>query len=169
MNKRLFITTIAMGILAGCQDQTATNDPVKIHIQSNELTPKLQGEQLKNYFVPGTIEITGRYLVEVIQNQPAFDSYLHPAATMGSTFKKIDFDKEFVLLVAGKPSNHTITFTMEKAELEGGVLQVQLSENVSVDVNSFVSSSLLAYTFPKDGVSKIMIAINGFTTEKSVN
>ncbi|WP_126974229.1 hypothetical protein [Gynurincola endophyticus] len=170
MNKRLLITTVAMGVIASCQNRSSTtDDSTKIHILSNELTPKVQGEQLKNYFVPGSIEITDRYLVEVIQTQSAFDSYLHPAATMGSVFRKIDFENEWVLLVAGKPSGHRTTFTVKKAEQEGGVLQVQLSENVSVDVDSFVSSSLLVYTFPREGVSKIMVAINGYTTEKIVN
>lgn len=171
MIKLIPIYLFSLVIVTACNDATPAED--QTHDMTHEAIDNpevyINGEELKSYYLPNSFQIQDDYLVEVIQDQATFEKFLHPAATMGSTFRLMDFNKEFVLVIAGKTSDLKPHFNIEKISKNGNTLHVHLKEVKETVPESFSITPLWAYSFPKDGVSKIMVAINDYTTEKSVN
>ena len=172
MFKTIFIAIVSVSLWSCGANTPKSEDPTFTKDHSN-MTEKsdmqITGEELKSYFLPNSIQINEPYLVEVIQDRDTFEKYLHPAATMTSKFRDYDFNKEFVLVVAGKTSDLKPYFSVESFKKKDNVLHVHLKEFKENAPESFSITPLVAYAFPKEGISKIMVSINDYAIEKSVN
>lgn len=167
MCKLINIVAVLLILLNSCGNETPSAEEHNHHAIDNEEV-YINGEELHHYYLPNTFKVES-YLVEVIQDSTTFSQYLHPAATMDAKFRNIDYQKEFVLVVAGKSSELTPHFNIESIQKSGSTLHVHLKEVKDSVANSYSITPVLAYSFPKEGISKIMVAINDYTTEKSVN
>jgi hypothetical protein len=99
INKLTLALTLAVNIIATCSCSS----------NRQGITQSIKYSQAKNYFVLNTIDKSS---FNVIGSQQDFDALFGEAATMGKNGEptSIDFDKQSVIAVIMKPTDHPTIF-----------------------------------------------------------
>lgn len=89
----------------------------------------------KNYFLRNDAQIT----TKKITSQKDFDRHFGAAAVMGKDGAptKIDFTRQFVIALAGQPTNHMTTYDVTEVAVEDGVLNVEYMTNVGEETLTY--------------------------------
>ena len=95
----------------------------------------------KNYFLKNDAQLAQKK----ITSQKDFDRYFGAAAVMGKDGMptKIDFTKQFVIAIAGQPTNHHTTYEVTGITVEDGMLDVAYTATIGKEAMSYYMKPLV--------------------------